>query len=43
MFNIYIYIYFENCAGYEMTWEKHCTAGKATSDNIEHAHCMLDT
>jgi len=23
--------------------EKYCTAGKATDDNMEHAHCMLDT
>ena len=23
--------------------EKYCRAGKATDDNIGHAHCMLDT
>jgi len=35
--------FFENRAVYEMTWEKYCTAGQATDDNIEHAHYMLDT
>jgi len=23
--------------------EKYCRAGVATNDNLEHAHCMLDT
>jgi len=24
-------------------WEKYCTAGQATDENMAHAHCMLDT
>ena len=32
---------FENPAVYEM-WEKYCTAGQATDDNMAHAHYMLD-
>jgi len=32
----------ENRAVY-ILWGKYCRAGKATDDNMAHAHCMLDT
>jgi hypothetical protein len=34
--------FFFNRSVYEM-WKKCCRAGKATDDNMTHAHCMLDT
>jgi len=33
----------ENRAVYEIMWKKYCTAGRATDDNMAHAHCVLDT
>ena len=39
--NSIIFFFFENRAVYEM--EKCGRAGKATDDNMAHAHCMLDT
>jgi len=26
----------------EIMWEKYCTVGHATDDNMAHARCMLD-
>jgi hypothetical protein len=33
----------ENRVVYETMWEKFCTAGQPTDNNIADAHCMLDT
>jgi hypothetical protein len=35
--------FFENFAVCEIMWQKYGGEGQATEDNIEHAHCMLDT
>jgi len=35
--------FFQGLIIYEIMWEKYCTAGQATDDNMAHAHCMLDT
>jgi len=37
------FFFFENRPVYEIMWEKYCTAGQATDENMAHAHCMLDT
>jgi hypothetical protein len=34
--------FLENIAVHEIMWEKYCIAGKATDDNMAHAHWMLD-
>ena len=35
--------FFENRAAFEIMWEKYCTAGQATDDNMAQAHYILDT
>jgi hypothetical protein len=35
-------IVYESRAVCVIMWEKYCTAGQATDDNMAHAHCMLD-
>jgi hypothetical protein len=33
----------ENRVVYEIMWEKYCSLGQATDNDMAHAHCMLDT
>jgi len=40
--SIYIYFFRKSCRLWDNV-EKYCTAGQATDDNMEHAHCKLDT
>jgi len=34
--------FFKSCSLWDNV-EKYCKAGRATDDNMAHAHCMLDT
>jgi hypothetical protein len=41
---MFITVFFpENRAVYDLMWEKYGRVGKATDDNMTHAHSMLDT
>jgi hypothetical protein len=35
--------FFENLSVYEIMWKKYGRAGEATDDNMQNAHCELDT
>jgi len=37
------FFFFENCSVYEQMWKKDCADDQATDDNMEHAHCLMDT
>jgi hypothetical protein len=36
-------IFFLNRAFFLINMEKYCRSGQATADNMEHAHCMMET
>ena len=37
------FLFPKSCRLWDNLKKKHCRAGKATDDNMAHAHCMLDT
>jgi len=39
----FLFFFFENRAVYVKKWGKNCIAGRATDDNMAHAHCVLST
>jgi len=38
----FFFFFFFKIAIYEIMWKKCGIAGRATDDNMVHAHCMLD-
>jgi hypothetical protein len=42
LYSIFFFFFRKSCLLWDKV-EKYCRTGQATDDNMEHAHCMLDT